>query len=389
MQVNQIPSSLLARCLALLTCIIATASSADAFNFAYRSTGDSDLKPIQTFDDGERTFLQMRNGLVPAVFVDVDGKSIMLKLSRNGQYLVAHVIANEITIQFANRSAKVVYSGVGRSRAVVSNDAVSLPESSGVDAAQISLAERLPPAAPTYGASKPSIGDEGPVEFLDRDALIPFAKGKANLSLDAVSRINKALSGGPGAVFKVVILGRDDQAYVEGLARARSIAIRDRVLAAGVPLDRVVLKEGVARDSESTSVFSDVVVTWKTEDVSLARLDPAPAARKGATPAKVRTPHGTGTVVVANASRQALALTTWKLRATDENVQNVLQRWASDAGWRLVWKNGPEVKVTGDAELLRDGFASAADYLIAQARSSGYRIKGRAYTNKVLVVSID
>ena len=44
------------------------------------------------------------------------------------------------------------------------------------------------------------------------------------------------------------------------------------------------------------------------------------------------------------------------------------------------------LKATGDADLVRNGFVSAADYLLAQARSVGYRIKGRAYNNKVLVV---
>lgn len=362
---------LLARCVPLLVAVLASfaANAADNFHFTYRSTGENDLRPVQTFDDGERTYLQMKGSLVPVVFVSAENKSIMLRVNRSGQYLVVPAISKEITLQFANLSAKVIYSGTGRDRTILAPDAV-LQDETPAEVTPGSMAQRVKMPVPSYGAVRPLVGDQSAESFIDRDALIPFAKGKADLSRIAAAKILRALAGS-GTVAKVVITGRDDQIYSEGLARARAMAIRDRVLAAGVPLERLIMKEGGARDSESNFFTSDIAVTWKSVNQLSVRTVAA------------------GEQVVTDTSKASPAISTWKLRASDANVQKVLQRWASDAGWRVVWNGAPEVAVTGDAELNRNGFVEAAEYLLTQAKSSGYKIKGREYSNKVLVVTAD
>ena len=76
------------------------------------------------------------------------------------------------------------------------------------------------------------------------------------------------------------------------------------------------------------------------------------------------------------------------MRATDLTVHGVLQRWASESGWHLIWKDAPEIKVLADSDYItRDGFVAAADYVLAQAQSMGYQIKGRPYRNRVIVIS--
>jgi len=358
-------SKLISACLALLLCIFTSiaAYAGPRFNFAYRITGEIDLKPVQAFDDGAQTFLLMKGSVVPAVFVDAEGKSLMLQVKQRGQYLVIPAIATGITVKFGRLSAKVTYTSTDRPRTVIADDALMRQFSFDVETSAGALDSRSTSNPPTYGATKPLIGDSDVGGFIDRDSLIPFAKGKSTLSKEASIKVMRALtSEESGHAAKVVVTGRDDQVNVEGLGDARAIAIRDFMIAAGVPLDRIVMKHGAARDSDTKIVNSDLVMTWKAKPVSGPK---------------------------ATTSAETILISKWSVKAADGDVKNMLQRWADDAGWRLVWQNAPEIKITGDAELSRDGFVSAADYVLVQSRSRGYRIKAKAFNNKVLVVSGD
>lgn len=367
---------LLTRALPLLFALVAAlaAHAGEAFNFSYRSTGENDLKPVQAFDDGERTFLQMKGAVIPVVLASVDGKMTMLQVKNNGQYLVVPAITNQLTLQFANLSAKVTYTGAGRNRTALAKDAVFREDLTAADPSPGAMSSRIKFAATVYGSAKPLIGDPFPDEFIDRDALIPFAKGKADLSKIAAAKLVLALAGS-GTVFKVVITGRDDQIYLEGLARARAIAMRDRIIAAGVPLERIVLKEGLARDNESNVITSDVVVTWRSVDDRVARraiavsvAPVAPATSMPPAPAPTKPSAGK-----------------WLMTKNDQNISTVLSKWAASEGWSLIWKSSQDIPVTGDATLIADTFMDAVNVVVAQANKIGYPLAVEV-NNKVLTI---
>ena len=341
--------------LMLLFGLAATAIHAsEAFNFAYRSSGESDLKPLQVFDDGHSTYLQMKGSLVPAVLVNDDGKQVMLQVKRSGQYLIVQALAPEMTLQFANLKARVVYTGVGRQKAVLGNDAVQTVQAAVAEVTAGALS-KLPIAAPTaYGPVRPTLGDQPSDSFIDRDALVGFPKGSSTLSKEAAARIVQALAGS-GTVAKLTITGRDDQFYVEGLARARGIAIRDRAIAAGVPLENIVVREGVARDGEAKVITSDVVVTWRTAKPKEEVLVSGKSSDK------------------------------WNMEFEDKVISTTLSKWASSQGWSLIWKAGQDIAITGNATLVAPTMLEAVKVVVAQANKIGYPLTMETH-NKVLTI---
>ena len=76
----------------------------------------------------------------------------------------------------------------------------------------------------------------------------------------------------------------------------------------------------------------------------------------------------------------------WDVRHADGTVDKMLERWAADARWKLVWRDGPAIPVTGNAQVHRPNFLEAATYVIGESRRAGYRIKATAYSNKTIVV---
>ncbi len=239
---------------------------------------------------------------------------------------------------------------------------------------------------------------------------IQFAIGSTKLGqkgLDSLRPIAKAHT--PTSRYEVV--GRYDASYKEDVATARANAVAAMLVSAGIPKEfiSVVTTEtliplpqaGVTtgatvsvRDAGTAVAAHAFVDTTQIQNATLAalanslrdrRISQAQAASqidavRSATNARFVQPI---------AGFQEAQISKWHMRASDVNVHGVLQRWANDAGWQLIWKNGPDIKVSGDAEMIRDGFVSAADYLVSQARGYGHRIKAHAYNNKVMVVSAE
>lgn len=353
----------------------------DRFNFGYRATGESDLRPVQAFDDGERTYLQMRGQVVPVVLVTLDGKQIQLPIARVGENLVLPAVSNEFILKYATLSARVTNTGKPSTKtSLVPGTEIQL---TGVSVAPSAGALTQPPVVQptTFGPTKPLVGDySSDTPFLEKQTLVGFAKGSTKLSKESAAKVLASLVG-HGAPVKVVITGRDDQAYVEGMALARGIAIRDRVIAAGVPLERIVVKEGIARDSESNFVTSDLLVVWKTtSDTTSAKTQAnssAPAAQKSqpqATPAAAQaTPneaHGK-----------------WEMTKADQTISAMLARWASSEGWTLVWTApaAADPKITGEATIVADEFTDAVKLVLAQANKMGYPLT-HSIKNKVLTI---
>jgi hypothetical protein len=376
---------------ALLAAALSVAVHAEGtYNFSYRTSGEADLKPVQVFDDGDRTFLQMKGNLVPAVFVVVDGQTTMLDVHRSGQYLVVPAIARDITVSFANLSARVSYAGAGRAKTILAKNAIQKTDANPAGVTPGALQRQTAPAPSVYGAAKPSMGGDGGGEFIERDALVPFAKGKIDLSKEAAAKIVRALAGS-GAVVRVVITGRDDQFYVEGLARARSIAIRDRVLATGVPLERVVLKEGIARDGDSKVVTSDIVVTWKTVSDYVS-----PSASSEVFIASAPTSNSIDSVrakpelaasgrVTASVQRDAPSQQ-FDFKLSDKTISTAIRRWATLQNYQVVWDAplGVDAPITGDAVMTAESLKDALEQVAADMLKKGYDLQATVHSNRVI-----
>jgi hypothetical protein len=340
-----------------------------AYDFSYVSHGDAEVRPVQVFDDGATTYFHLNGAAVPLFIVRSGTEDFRVDAQRSGQLLAVPALARDFQIRFGNLKAQVRYVGPAR--------ADKLPE--------VTPAER---AIPTYGAEVapfmvppsvfgPAMPAKGPtdlVEFSDRETLVPFAKGKTALTPAAAKQVMLGLMGS-GTVERVLIIGRDDAAYIEGAARSRGHAIRDRVIAAGVPSEKVIVKEMAARDGESQTVLSDMVVTWAVRGIAPRREEVA----------RSRVPQ----VAVPTATQEVKAPSDqlWTVRKTDENVERMLTRWAAEAGWKVLWQNAPTVEITGDESISRPDFLQAADYVVNQAKDAGYKLRAKAYDNNWLVIS--
>lgn len=239
---------------------------------------------------------------------------------------------------------------------------------------------------------------------------IQFAIGSTKLGqkgLDALRTITKAHT--PTSRYEVV--GRYDASYKEDVASARANAVAAQLVSTGIPREFVSVlttesliplpQAGVTtgatvtvRDAGTAVAAHAFVDTTQVQSATLAALANSLRDRR-ITQAQAASQidavmNATNTRYVQPiAGFQEVQISKWYMRASDMNVRGVLQRWANDAGWQLIWKNGPDIKVSGDAEMIRDGFVSAADYLVSQARGYGHRIKAHAYNNKVMVVSAE
>lgn len=340
---------LVALCLAFGLALSSTGHATEKnINFSYVSVGEKDLKPIQVFDDGSQTFIQMKGTVVPAIFAVTGNTEVMLQAKRAGEFIVVPAIAKELQMRFGSLSAKVTFTGGGRGVAQLRPDAVLRPEGVALTSPGALVA---PPqfASTVYGASKPSIGDAFNETFTEREDLVSFSKGKSDLSKQAAAKLLRSLVGS-GVVHKVVITGRDDDSYVEGLAKARGIAIRDRVLAAGVPLDRIVLKEGISRDGDNKTVNSDIALLWKV-----------------AAPALVQTAQYTQPAAPLRSNK-------WIMARSDQFVSQMLSKWAASEGVNLFWKTPQDIAITGEATIMADSLAEAVKVVVDGSNKLGYPI---------------
>lgn len=335
-----------------LAALAGLAHAAQDINLKYRSSGEKDLIPVQIYDDGKKTYFQMKGNVVPAFFAVTNGQETMLPPDRAGDMLTVDAVAQQFVIRFGNLSANVDYIGGDREKTKISQSTL---QKTPVQTTKRVKRAPAPPAA--HGAVTPNVGDEGTgrPDFIDRDALIPFAKGKDHLSKDAAAKVKLALTGS-GAVQQVVVTGRDDATYVEGLARARAMAIRDRIVATGVPVEKVIIKEGLARDAEgSNTITSDMVVTWRN----------VPDQRAG------------------DFNRTGAR---WFMSRADMTLSRMIGRWAAAEGWQVQWRAMEDPMIAGDAPVIANSLQEAVENVLGQTRAMGYAVGLYQVTNKTLVI---
>ena len=363
------------------------------YDFSYDLTGAQKVRPVQVFDDGVSTFFQFRSGEpIPAIFANSQAGLVMQVPEIQGPYARVPGVARNYTLRIGYGVGQVNYaSEAGQSTKSINTLGSQVvyadgSANTGMRMAAMTPMDRLaslgavtsvpktvfnPEPSPRIGLAlnsyaTPIKGDlaqfnEKSTSAKAEETEVPFISNISRLGPIGRGTVqNAAKSYTSGS--QVELSGRDDGVKGQSLFSSRIKTIVDLLVVSGVPRSAIAIKEVATRSPGRTSHGSGIYIS-----VQGARAQPVAIQ-----------PHS---------GFQEASINTWKLRATDGNVQRLLQRWADDAGWRLIWKNGPDVMITGDAELVRDGFVSAADYVLAQAASFGHRIKGRAYNNKVLVVS--
>lgn len=361
-----------------------------SYDFSYSATGDSRARPAQVFDDGKSTYFQFRAGEgIPAIFAEtVSGPALMLQ-NTEGPYIRVPAVAGTFVLRMGYGVGRVLYLGSGR--AVADPERSNVP-STGSPPASASIQD-LPremfdtPARislETNSYATPLKGDKmewtNP-ELSSQDYSVPFSAGSAVLSGPAI-KIVRLLSSAMSGASRIVITGRDDSTFKEGLAEARAAAILEVLAATGIPRSNLHIKTTGELKTGPTKggVVGASLVSYTIKPNSSAAVPKSAAPADGSRSATASGPVIPGSAETLRANEK------WKVRASDLTVEAMLRRWGAASGWRVVSKNAPEIKIQGDAEFERPDYLQAADFVITQAKQAGYRIEANAYSNKVLVI---
>lgn len=230
---------------------------------------------------------------------------------------------------------------------------------------------------------------------------IVFPTDSVRLTPAAVKTIRALVANArPGSRFE--ILGRDDEGHKERVAETRASSIASALVSAGAA--RANISQKTTAEAKEAGKGLWVGATVRVYDVSSTA---SPAVKSDLDVASVVKRLQTGKISpseaiailnsgkpVTTASVSAVAPgaapsmpSHWAVRKTDETIERMLERWGRESGWRVVWQGGPTVAITGDSTLQRPDFIQAADYVVNQAKTAGYRIRATAYSNQTLVIT--
>jgi len=83
------------------------------FNWNYRFSGNSQIRPVHVYDDGQFTYFELnKNQPVPAIFAveDSQGKEAIVNTRRQGDTLIVHRLAPQFTLRNGSLIASVFNS---------------------------------------------------------------------------------------------------------------------------------------------------------------------------------------------------------------------------------------------------------------------------------------
>ncbi|MBI2770603.1 MAG: TrbG/VirB9 family P-type conjugative transfer protein [Burkholderiales bacterium] len=369
----------------VLSCVVgnvlSTASPSSTlgrFSFDYAIAGDGGSRPVHVFDDGQRTYMQFKPGAPVPALLSPDGEKLFMP-SVEGPYIVIAAVPRDFVAQLGLSRTRVTHSSSMSNAPQHSPDGRPVPPlvrpvqlaSAGPVAVGAIMhagpAVQSPTSWQENSYARPLRGDD--IEWTDgasassRQQDILFAKGDPALPAvgrDAVAKLAKQLQGAA----QVVVVGRDDSSYKEGLAQGRTQTLIDALVRNGVPRNVIV-----ARPSAEVS----------GDEVKLGRQMFAPSQIRWRDAVRLPAPQAPAPAVVV-AAVDVPPVRDWDMRQVDQNVQRMFERWSKDAGWDLVWRDGPPIAITGDVQLGRREFLDATRTVIAQARTLGYRVKATAYS---------
>ncbi len=359
----------------LLAVVLMRIAHADTYDWAYTVSGDPRVSPIQVFDNGKRTWLQLQQlDPQPAIFAVTTAGQTMLPARREGQMLVVDRVERQLAIVLGAARASVRYVGKGSrddppamfgaatpvkeggaAPTPVPADRVIAAHQASVSAQETAVSPSAPMnSAATSGGSVSGTGAAGiaPAEKDKSEAsekavatekgtsttatteqyTVPFAKGTYVLGPLGLRAMTQVATEGPTTTFKILARGDARPINVNGpdgkgmsLAMARAMTMRQFLLQHGIPGSAIsVDPDNSPNTNRDGTVFNSAVVSTGHARVATE----APLAKRDTAPS--RPPHPATDV---KASKPV-----WVMRASDRLVSETLKRWAAETDWKVSWE---------------------------------------------------
>ena len=310
------------------------------YDFGYAIRGDKPARPAQVFDDGSgKVYFEARPGqAMPAVFA---GKDLALLVTQpEGQYFTARTAASEFTLVLGSARALVRRgeSALGEDAVLVREDGPRL-----LATAQAGLTAGVDDGLASADMASSQVAHEQPVVFA------PASSTLKREVLDALS----ALAVRIGRETPITVIGRNDSGQHDALATLRAQALRNALLARGIPANNLRLTDDDDAAGDSHSRAS--VLRWSSS------VD------------------GPGTAIAAQAPALPFDIT-----QADRDIAVSLRRWARASGYHLAWDVGWVAPVNGAMRVQAPTFLDAVKQVVAGLRAQGYPVQAQADADRVV-----
>jgi len=303
------------------------------YDFGYAIRGDRLARLALVFDDGNgKVYFEARPGqAMPAVFA---GKELaLLVMQPEGQYFTARTAASEFTLVLGGARAIV-----RRGDAALGEETV-VPRDEGGGRLLASSEGGLTPGV-DYLASPPS--------RFQHEQPVVFAPGSATLRpevLDALSALVVRI----GRDTNIQAVGRNDAGGADSLATLRAQALRNALLARGIPASAIQLVD---------------------DDGTAALAHPKASALRWTSSA--------------SPSEPAAASMSFDITPADRDIAVSLRRWARASGYDIQWDVDWAAPVDGALHLDAPSFPEAVRQVVAGLRARGYPVQARIAADRVI-----
>jgi len=309
------------------------------YDFGYAIRGDKLARPAQVFDDGNgKVYFEARpNQAMPAVFAGKD--PTLLVLQPEGQYFTARTPASEFTLVLGGARAIV-----RRGDALLGVETVSARDDASrlLASAQPGLAAGIDYELLSQGHSVVSETHEQPVVF---------PHGSATLRPEVLDALS-ALVVRMGRQASVTAIGRNDTGEHDALATLRAEALRNALLARGIPANNIRLADDDTSDGGAHAHAS--ALRWVM-------------SRDGADPASA-----------------SASLPPFDITLADRDIAVSLRRWAHARGYDIVWDVDWVAPINGALRVEAPSFLEAVNQVVEGLRAQGYPVQARLDANHVV-----
>lgn len=261
-------------------------------------------------------------------------------------------------------------------------------------------------------------------ETVTENEQVWFPKGQGFLGKNALRDV-AALGARFTNASAIVITGRDDDSYKQGLEMARANSIKTTLIKAGVPAHVISVKIGPAGKADKGLWPSDIrIETAVATKVARPGNPSGDAARENIHQllrAGVITPDQ-AIGLLRRAGQQELAAKAEEIRAqfqqdadakpaaergapasnpieaeplkfdfrvSDRTISNTLRRWGQASKYEVIWEApaSDDAAVNGATVLSATSMKQAVEMVVASMRRKGYQINATIYSNRVIVFS--
>ena len=322
------------------------------YDFGYAIRGDRLARPAQVFDDGAgKVYFEARPGqAMSAVFV---GKELaLLMLQAEGQYFTARTGESEFTLVLGAARATV-----RRGDAALGAETISLRDEEGGGRLLASAESGLPEGVDFGGRSSSSADSASRIEVprtVAHEQPVVFGAGSAVLRPEVLEALS-ALVVRVGRDTPIAVVGRNDAGAHDALGQRRAEALRNALLARGVPPRRIEIAADEPSPSDGVAPVHASSLRWRT---GFADRAPGTASFAGDAP--------------------------FDIRVADRDIATALRRWAHDSGYEIVWDVRWTAPVNGAMRVEGPSFLDAVSQVVAGLRTQGYPVQAQAYSDRVV-----